>query len=81
MSKTEGYIGTLSITWENGEKNKFEISQSKGCIWVGDHFVSPRNEKSLQGILREISEVMSYPPQRIKQYTWLELLHPIQYPK
>ncbi len=81
MSKPEGYIGTLAITWENGEKNIFEIAQSKGHIWVGDHFVSARNEKSLTGVLREISEVMSNPPQKIKQYTWLELDHPIQYPK
>ncbi len=81
MSKPEGYIGTLAITWENGEKNIYEIAQSKDHIWVGDHFVSTRNEKSLQGILREISEVMSYPPQKIKQYTWLELDHPIKYPK
>jgi len=43
--------------------------------------VSARNEKSLQGVLREISEVMSNPPQKIKQYTWLELMAPIQFPK
>lgn len=81
MSKPEGYVGTLAITWENGEKNVFEIAQNKDHIRVGDHFVSPRNERSLQGILREMSEVMSYPPLKIKQYTWLELIHPIQFPK
>ena len=81
MSKPEGYVGTLAITWENGERNVFEIAQNKGHIWVGDHFISVRNEKSLQGILREISEVMSYPPKQVKQYTWLELVNPIKYPK
>jgi hypothetical protein len=81
VSKPEGYVGTLAITWENGERNIFEIAQAKGYIWVGDHFVSSRNEKSLQGLLREISEIMSYPPQKVKQYTWLELVKPIQYPK
>jgi hypothetical protein len=81
MSKPDGYIGTLSITWENGEKNIFQIAQTHDHIWVGDHFVSARNEKSLQGMLREISEVMSYPPKKIRQYTWLELIHPIQYNK
>ncbi len=81
MSKPEGYVGTLSITWEDGEKNIIEIAQNNGHIWVGDHFVSVRNEKSFQGILREISEVMSYPPRKIRQYTWLELAHPIEYPR
>ncbi len=81
MSKPEGYVGTLSITWESGERNVFEIAQAQGHIWVGDHFVSVRNEKSLQGLLREISEVMFNPPQKIKQYTWLELIHPLVYPK
>ena len=81
MNKPEGYVGTISITWENGEKNVFEISQSKGRIWVGDHFVSPRNEKSLQGVLREISEVMFNPPQKIRLYTWTELIAPMQFPK
>jgi hypothetical protein len=81
MSKPEGYVGTLSITWENGERNIFQIAQAKGYIWVGDHFVSPRNEKSLQGILREIGEVMGFQNQKIKQYTWLEMIKPIQYPK
>jgi hypothetical protein len=81
VSKPEGYVGTLSIIWENGERNVFEIAQNKGSICVGDHMVSARNEKSLQGVLREISEVMSNPPQKIKQYTWLELMAPIQFPK
>ncbi len=81
VSKPEGYIGTLAITWEDGDKNLFEIAQSRGHIWVGDHFVSSRNEKSLQGILREISEVMGHTPRRVRQYTWVELLKPIQYPK
>ena len=81
MSKPEGYVGTLSIIWENGERNVFEIAQANGHIWVGDHFVSVRNEKSLQGVLREISEVMSSRPQKIKQHTWLELIKPLEYPK
>ncbi len=81
MSKPEGYVGTLSIIWESGERNVFEIAQTKDHIWVGDHFVSVRNEKSLQGILREISEVMSYPPKKVKQYTWLELINPLKFPK
>jgi hypothetical protein len=81
MSKPDGYIGTLSITWEDGERNAFEISLSKGHIWVGEHFVTPRNEKSLQGVIREISEVMSYPPKKVRQHTWLELVSPLQFPK
>ncbi len=81
MVKPEGYVGTLAITWDNGERNVFQIAQDKGYIWVGDHSVSARNEKSMQGLLREISEVMNYPPQKIKQYTWLELINPIRFPK
>jgi len=81
MNKPEGYIGTLAVTWESGERNVFQIAQSKGYIWVGDHFVSIINETSLKGILKEISEVMSYPPLKIKQYTWLELVSPIKFPK
>ncbi len=81
MSRPEGYIGTLSIIWENGERNIYQIAQTKGRIWVGDHFVSSRNEKSMPGVLREISEVMSYPPMKIRQYTWLELVSPIQFTK
>jgi hypothetical protein len=81
MSKPVGYVGTLSVVWENGERNVYEIAQAKGHIWVGDHFVSVKNEKSLQGVLKEISEIMSYPPQKVKQYTWLELIKPIEYPK
>jgi hypothetical protein len=81
VSKPEGYIGTLAVTWENGEKNVYEIAQNKGYIWVGDHFVSATNEKSLKGILREIAEIMSYPPQKVKQYTWLELITPLKFPK
>jgi len=81
MSKPEGYVGILAITWENGERNIFEIAQNKGHVWVGDHFVSVRNEKSLKGVLREISEVMGFPSQKVKQYTWLELVRPLVYPK
>jgi hypothetical protein len=81
MSKPEGYVGTLAVTWESGERNVYQIAQAKGYIWVGDHFISPRNEKSMQGVLREISEVMAYPPQKVKQYTWLELISPIRFPK
>jgi hypothetical protein len=81
MNKPEGYVGTLSITWENGEKNVYEIAQVKGHIFVGEHVISARNEKSFQGVLREISEVMSYPPKKVKQYTWLELVNQLNFPK
>lgn len=81
MTRPDGYIGTLSITWDDDRKNTFEISQNKGYIWVGEHFVSARNEKSMQGVLREISEVMGNPPKKVKQYTWLELVKPLQFPK
>jgi len=81
MIKPEGYVGTLSIIWENEERNVYEIAQRQGQIWVGDHAVSVRNEKSLQGVLREISEVMFSRPQKIKQYTWLELVAPMTFPK
>ena len=52
MTKPAGYVGTLSIIWEDGERNIYEIAQTKDHIWVGDHFVSVRNEKSLQGVLQ-----------------------------
>jgi hypothetical protein len=81
MSRPEGYVGTLSIIWEDGERNIYEIAQSRGHIWVGDHFVSVRNEKSFQGVLREISEVMSYPSKKIKTQTWLELVGKLVYSK
>jgi hypothetical protein len=81
MSKPAGYVGTLSITWENGERNIFEIAQHDDHIWVGEHFVSVRNEKSLQGVLREISEVMFNPPQKIRLYNWIELIAPMKFPK
>ena len=81
MSRPEGFVGTLSITWEDGEKNMYEIAQARGHIWVGEHFVSVRNEKSMEGVLREISEIMSFPPKKIRQYTWLELISPIKFSK
>jgi hypothetical protein len=81
MSKPLGYIGTLSVIWEDGDRNVFQIGQDKEHIWIGEHLVSPRNEKSFQGILREISEVLSYPPKKVRQYTWLELVGKIDYPK
>ncbi len=81
MSRPEGFVGTLAITWEDGQKNVYEIAQTKGHIWVGEHSVSVRNEKSLEGVLREISEIMSYPPKKIKQYTWLELINPLKFYK
>ncbi len=81
MSRPVGYVGTLSITWENGEKNVYEIAQNQGHIWVGEHSISVRNEKSMEGVLREISEIMSYPPQKIRQYTWLELVSPLKFSK
>ena len=80
MAKAEGYVGTLSITWENGDKNIFQISQKQGRIWVGEHLVSINNERSFQGVLHEIADVMSYPPQKVRQYTWLELVGKIEYP-
>jgi hypothetical protein len=79
VNKAAGYIGKLLITWEDGEKNVYEIAQTKDHIRVGDHFISPRNEKSMQGVLREISEIMGYPPRRVKQYTWLEMVKPIRF--
>ena len=81
MSRPEGYVGTLAVTWEDGDRNVFEIAQTEGGIQVGDHLVNARNEKSLQGVLREISEVMSHPPKKVKQYTWLELVNPLKFPK
>lgn len=79
MSRPDGYVGTLAVTWEDGEKNIYEIAQAKGHIWVGDHFISVSNEKSLQGVLREISEIMSFPPKKVRQYTWLELVNPLKF--
>ena len=81
MSRPEGYVGTLAVTWEDGDRNVFEIAQTEVGIQVGDHLVNARNEKSLQGVLREISEVMSHPPKKVKQYTWLELVSPLKFPK
>jgi hypothetical protein len=81
MSKPAGYIGTLSVIWEDNERNIYEIAQTKEHIWVGDHFVSVRNEKSMQGLLREISDVMSFPPKKVRQYTWLELVGKLDFPK
>jgi hypothetical protein len=81
MSRPEGFVGTLSITWDDGEKNVYQIAQAQGHIWVGEHFVSVRNEKSMEGVLREISEIMSFPPRKIRQHTWLELVNPIKFYK
>ncbi|HSW58604.1 MAG TPA: hypothetical protein VLH15_09390 [Dehalococcoidales bacterium] len=81
MPQKEGYIGKLSITWEDGERTTFEIAQTREHIWIDDHFVSVRNEKSWQGLLREISEVMTYPPKKIRQHNWLELVGQLKYPK
>jgi hypothetical protein len=81
MSKPEGYIGTLSVTWESGEKHQFEISLSDNRLWVGAHAVSVTNEKSLHGVLREISDVITHPPEKVKQYSWVELVRPLQFPK
>jgi hypothetical protein len=81
MSRPAGYVGTLAVTWENGDRNVFEIAQTEGRIRVGDHVVSARNEKSLQGVLLEISEVMSHPPKKVKQHTWLELVNPLKFPR
>jgi hypothetical protein len=81
MSKPEGYVGTLSVIWESGERGVFDIAQVGAEIRVGDHKVGPRNEKSIQGVVREISEIMTHPPQKVRQYTWLELVRPLVYPK
>jgi hypothetical protein len=77
MSKPEGYIGKLSLTWENGEQNSIEISQSQGYIWIGEHKVHPQNEKTFKGLLREIGEVFG--PQKIESYNWIELISPLKY--
>jgi hypothetical protein len=78
MNRPEGYVGKLQITWEDGEKNVFEVAQKDGYIWVGDHVISPRNEKSLKGVVTEISEVFN---KKVRQNTWIELVNPIQFPK
>jgi hypothetical protein len=78
MTRPEGYIGKLQITWQNGDKNVFEVAQKDGYIWIGDHVVSPRNEKSMKGVLAEISEVFNQP---IRQYTWVELVGTLKFPK
>jgi hypothetical protein len=80
MSRLEGYIGTLTVTWENEEKNNFEISLSGNRMWIGAHAVSVLNEKTLQGLLREIGEVLNN-SQSIKKYSWMELVRPLQFPK
>jgi hypothetical protein len=79
MSKPEGYVGKLSITWENGEQNVFEISQSQSNIWIGEHKVHPQNEKTFKGILREIGEVFGE-SHKIKSYNWIELVSALKYP-
>jgi hypothetical protein len=79
MDRREGYIGKLSVTWETGEKNIFEIAQSKDRIWIGDHLVNPHNEKSLQGILNEINEVFGK-YEKIKSYNWVELVGRLKFP-
>jgi hypothetical protein len=59
MNRSPGYVGKLEIAWEDGEKNVFEVSQKDGFIWIGDHVVSPRNEKNMKGVLEEIGSVFS----------------------
>ncbi len=81
MSKPDGYIGTLSVIWEDGDRNVFEIYKRNGRTLVGDHLVSVRNSKSLQGIILEISGIMSYPAKKVRQYNWLELITPLQFQK
>jgi len=76
-----GYIGTLSVVWENGERNVFQIAQNKNGIYIGEHMVTPRNEKSMVGVLREISEIMGNPPPKVKQYNWLELKQALRFPE
>ena len=78
MSRSEGYVGTLQVTWENGQKNAVEVAQKDGFIWLGDHVVGPRNEKSMKGLLDEISGVFN---KKVRQYTWLELVTPLKFPK
>jgi hypothetical protein len=81
MSRPEGYIGKLEIVWEDGEKNVYEIAQREGFIWVGDHVVSPRNEKSMKGVLEEIAEIYSHPPRKIRQHRWVEMVGQLKFPK
>jgi hypothetical protein len=81
MGRPEGYIGTLSVTWDSGEKQQFEISLSNNRLWIGTHAVSPFNEKSLGGVLREISQIIGREPSQIKTHTWTELIQPLQFPK
>ena len=78
MSRPEGYAGKLQVTWENGDKNTFELSQKDGYIWIGEHVVSPRNEKSLKGVLEEISEIFHL---KVRQHNWVELVTPLKFPK
>jgi hypothetical protein len=80
MAKPVGYVGTLSVIWEDGTKHIFEIALNDGRIWIGDHAVSVRNEKSMQGLLTEINDVMGM-KQKVRLHTWLELLKPLTYPK
>ena len=78
MNRSEGYVGTLQVVWENGEKNAVEVSQKDGFIWMGDHVVGPRNEKSMKGLMDEIGSVFN---KKVRQYTWLELVNPLKFPK
>jgi hypothetical protein len=81
FNRPEGYVGKLEIAWADGEKNVFEVSQKDGFIWIGDHVVSPRNEKSMKGVLEEVSTVFSEPPRKINQYRWVELVGQLRFPK
>jgi hypothetical protein len=81
MNRSPGYVGKLEIAWEDGEKNVFEVSQKDGFIWIGDHVVSPRNEKNMKGVLEEIGSVFCDPPRKIRQYRWVQLVGQIQFPK
>jgi hypothetical protein len=81
MNRPQGYVGKLEIAWEDGGKNAYDIAQKEGFIWVGDHAVGPRNEKSMKGVLAEIAEIYSDPPRKIRQYRWLELVGQLKFPK
>jgi hypothetical protein len=60
-------------------KKYFRYQPDQGTNPIGEHLVSMRNHKNFQGVLREISEVMSNPPRKIKSYNWLELNRQLVY--
>ena len=81
MGRPLGYIGTLAITWQDGQKNEFQISFSQNKLWIDEHPVRAGNDKDFHGLLGEFAEVFSHPRQKVEKYNWLELVKPMQYPK